>query len=418
MNVAVSPSVPTGEIALPASKSVAHRALIAAACSDKPCLLSGRFVGDDVSATAECLRRLGATVETVPDGLLVSPIASLPAKAELYVGASGSTLRFMLPVAVALGVETSFSGTERLAARPIGDLIEELVRHGATASSLTLPLTLGGKINEGVYRVNAGISSQFITGLMLALPIVGGGKIVTEGKIVSKNYLDVTASVMRSFGVRVEEENGVFTVCGKYRSPSEFSVESDWSSAAFFAVCGVLGKGVTLTGLNLRSTQGDKAILDCLKNSGAEVVTTEKTVLIKRGNPKPFVFDVQNCPDAAPALGVLAATASGKSVLTGTERLKIKESDRSAEIVSMLRAFGAEATDYGDRIEIIGTGRLRGCKIDLPDDHRMAMSAAVAASVAEGDSLLVNAECVSKSYPIFFDDFVKLGGKADVQSVL
>lgn len=417
MNVVITPSLPTGEIELPASKSVAHRALIAAAFADKPCLLKGRFVGDDVSATCECLRRLGKSVMKTDEGILVSPASFLPLSAELYVGASGSTLRFMLPVVAALGVETLFSGTERLAFRPIGDLVSELTRHGAKFSSSRLPLSLGGKISGGEYRINASVSSQFITGLMLALPLVGGGKIIPEGNIVSKNYLDITASVMRSFGIDVKLGENEITVCGEYRSPEKFSVESDWSSAAFFAVCGAMGK-FTLKGLNLNSTQGDKAILDCLKKAGANVIENENAVTVEKGTPKPFTFDVQNCPDAAPALGVLAACIDGKSVLTGTERLKIKESDRAKEIVKMLSAFGINATDSGDRITVVGTGKLSGGTLVLPDDHRIAMAAAVAASVAEGNTTLIGAECVSKSYPTFFDDFVKAGGIVDVQSVL
>ena len=412
MIVEITPSPLRGSVSCPSSKSVVHRALIAAALSSSPTLLVGKLQGDDVSYTSSCLVSLGAKIEKTDFGAIVTPIRSPKEKATLYVGASGSTLRFLLSVSAALGTETTFSGTERLSARPIGELVETLQTSGVKFSSSTLPLTISGKLTEKNFVIDGSVSSQYVTGLLLALPSLGGGSVTVKNGMVSKNYLDITLSVMRSFGVKVEERGDVFTVQGKYRSPEKFVCESDWSSAGFFAVAGALGD-VTITNLSRSSAQGDKAVLDALALFGAKITTEETAVRVEKNEKNPFVFDVQNCPDAAPILAVLAACADGKSTLKGTNRLKLKESDRSKEIVRMLAAFGIKATDNGDSIDVFG-GKLRGGELVLPDDHRIAMASCVAATVAEGKTVLINAECVNKSYPDFYKDLALLGGKANV----
>ena len=216
---------------------------------------------------------------------------------------------------------------------------------------------------------------------------------------------------MARFGVEVAESGSVYSVNGDFRSPGVYAVESDWSSACFPLVAGAFGD-VTVRGLDVNSRQGDRGILEILKKAGAEVVF-DGGVRVKKGALKAFSCDLEDMPDAAPVVAVLAAACEGRSVLTGTGRLKLKESDRGAEIVRMLASFGVQAKDYGDRIEIVG-GALRGGELTVPDDHRIAMAAAIAAVNARGDSVLKNAECVAKSYPSFFDDLKVLGGKAHV----
>lgn len=418
MKLTVYPSILTGETALPSSKSVAHRALIAAACSNTPCLIKGTFVGDDVFATVSCLEKLGAKIDKTDKGLFVVPMTRPARRAELNVGASGSTLRFMLPLCAAAGTETTFSGTERLSDRPIDGLLSEMKKHGIKTDADKLPLTISGNMSGGIFTIDASVSSQFISGLLLSLPLTGGGTVIPEGKTVSKSYVDITVSVMRSFGVDVTEDEGKYTVYGKYISPTKYEAESDWSSAAFFALGGATGEGVTLAGLNPNSPQGDKTVLDCFILGGASVQRTDKGITVRKGNPRPFSFNVENCPDAAPTLAVLAALRKGKSVLSGTSRLKIKESDRAEEIIKLLNAFGVEASNSGSEITVYGTGRLQGGgEIELPDDHRIAMVAAIAASAADRPTVLSGVQCVSKSYPTFFNDFNKLGGKTDVLPV-
>ena len=412
MNIEIAPSFLSGTVTPPASKSVAHRALIAAALCPSPTLLQGNLQGDDVERTADCLCALGASIARTKDGWLVTPIGkNRVEKAQVNVGSSGSTLRFMLPVCAALGTETSFVCSKRLAKRPVGSLLEELKKHGVEINGDTLPLTIKNKLCGNEFMIDASVSSQYITGLLLALPLLGGGKIKAVGEIVSKDYLTITKGVLAAFGVMVTEENGEFVVSGQYRSPETFSVESDWSSAGFFAVAGAKGD-IVLNNVITASTQGDKAVLAALRAAGASV-NDGRAVRIRSGDLHAFTFDVENCPDAAPILSVLAACCEGKSVLTGTSRLKLKESDRAKEIVRLLGAFGIQATDHGDRIEIVG-GKLTGCSFDLPDDHRIAMAAAIAAANATGKTVLRGAECVNKSYPSFFDDYGKVGGKVNV----
>ena len=412
MNVTITPSSLSGEITCPASKSVAHRALIAAACSSSPCEILGRLQGDDVIATSSCLSALGADIKIASDSISVSPIQTPSRSANLYVGASGSTFRFLLPLVCALGVETSFSGTERLGKRPVGALLNELEKHGASFSASALPFTATGRLSGNDFMIDGSVSSQYVTGLLLALPLLGGGTVTVQNGAVSKNYLDITLSVLHAFGVLAGENKDVFSVRGEYASPGTFVCESDWSSAGFFAVAGANGN-VLLRGLSPDSTQGDKAILDALTLCGAIVTVTPDGIAVQKNKKHGFVFDVEHCPDAAPILSVLGAMSEGKTTLLNTARLKLKESDRSAEIVRMLSAFGITVVDFGNRLEITG-GELCGCELALPDDHRIAMAASIAASAAEGETTLLHAECISKSYPDFFADFSKLGGKANV----
>ena len=415
MIVRISPSNLKGTLCVPSSKSVAHRAFIAAACSDAPTLIKGNLIGDDVNATLVALVSLGAKARKTSDGLLITPIGdNLVKTVKINAGASGSTLRFILPLVASLGVSATIDGTKRLAERPIGELLDVLRKHGITADGDKLPLTVGGKLTGNQFTINASVSSQYVSGLLLALPNINGGTVETVGNIVSKDYLDITLSVMRDFGIDVYERDGIFTADGAYKSPREYIVESDWSSAGFFIVAGAKGD-ITLNGLNINSTQGDKAILNALKAFDAEI-TADKVVRIKSNKLNAFTFDVNDCPDTAPALAVLAAFSNGTSVLKNTERLKAKESDRAKETVKMLTAFDIKCVDKGNEIEITG-GALHGCEIDLPDDHRIAMAAAIAASYAQGDTILHGAECVNKSYPSFFEDLKRVGGKVNVLTV-
>lgn len=417
MSIKIYPSALSGEITLPASKSVAHRALICAALGDKKCTLVGKFCGDDVFATIDFLTSLGAKIDVQKTLLTVTPISSVPKKVTADAKSSGSTLRFMLPVCACFDTETTVIGSERLAERPIKNLLFSLKKAGASFSSDRLPVTVSGKISGSYYEIDASESSQFVTGIMLALPKIGGGKIVIKGKKVSGDYLKITASVMRFFGVTVAETDSGYIISGSYRSPGVYFVESDWSSAAFFAVSGAIGGEITLKGLKSGSVQGDKKILEAIEKAGAKITLVGNDFRIEKNLLNPFVFDVENCPDCAPSLAVLAAFCDGKSVLLGTGRLKLKESDRSKEIVKLLSSFGIEADDKGDRIEIYGTGTLRGAQLALPDDHRIVMAAAIAASGSVCPSVLSGEQAVSKSYPSFFDDFILLGGKADVLTV-
>ncbi len=417
MSIKIYPSPLIGEITVPSSKSVAHRALICAALGDDKCVLLGKFVGDDIAATIDCLSSLGAKIDVAPDSMTVYPIKTAPRKARIDARASGSTLRFMVSLCACFDTETTIVGSNRLAERPIKKLLDCLSEGGATFSSERLPITVKGILKSGTYYSDGSESSQFVSGLMLALPKIGGGKIVVTGKKVSVDYLKITASVMRAFGIAVTETDDGFSISGSYRSPKKYVVESDWSSAAFFAVAGAIGGLVTLKGLNPLSIQGDKKIINALLSAGAKIAVFGDNYRIEKGALEPFVFNVEDCPDCAPSLAVLAAFCNGKSVLTGTSRLKIKESDRGEETARFLSSFGVNAVNLADELVIYGTGKLSGAELALPDDHRIAMAAAIAASGSVGNSVLRGEHAVNKSYPSFFDDFILLGGKLDVLTV-
>jgi 3-phosphoshikimate 1-carboxyvinyltransferase len=416
MNVEITPALLRGEVTLPVSKSEAHRIFIAAALGDRPVKICGEINCGDLLATVNGLRALGARINVYGDGAVVNPIKTPPEKARVDAGESGSTLRFLVPVAAFLGAETEFCGSERLSERPIKELIDALKGHGAEFSAEKLPFTVKGKCAAGKYTVGAESSSQFTTGLLLASGAAGAETdIFIEGKEVSSDYVAITIDVMGKFGVKVAKTEYGYRVFGGYKNPGSVVIGGDWSAACFFAAAGAFSR-VILRGLDADSEQGDKSVLGVLKAIGAEVNISEKGIEIAQGEKKPFSFDAENCPDAVPALAALAAGCGGISVISGTERLKLKESDRAAETVKMLAAFGIKAVDNGDSLTVYG-GKTRGADIILPNDHRIAMASAVLAAHAEGKSVLRGAECVKKSYPRFFEDFALLGGKVNVFGV-
>lgn len=416
--VSISHSRISGRVVVPSSKSVAHRMLLAAALSDKATLLSGSFEGDDIRATIECLTALGGKFD-IGDNITVHPLSnSITKRVVVDVGASGSTLRFLLPVVCALGIETEFCGTERLMKRPIDGLIESMCAHGAIVSK-GQSLVVSGRLTSGDYTIDATISSQYITGLLFALACLGGdSRLLTVGNSVSSAYIDITLSVLKQFGVQVDvEENGYLVRGGKrIISPATIDVEGDWSSAAFFAVGGALSGDVVIGNLSLESKQGDKIIVELMKNCGIDVEYAKGELHVRKSTPHSFVYNAEDCPDTVPVMAVLAACAQGVSVINGIHRLRFKESDRIAEVLRLLNSFGITATADDNQMRIVG-GELQAANITLPDDHRLAMSAAIAACVAKGKSELCGMECISKSYPHFLDDLIKLGGECSVQCI-
>jgi len=406
-----------GEIYVPVSKSYAHRILIACALSDRPTLVKGRLIGEDINATLECLSSLGVKCEQISeDETVIYPLDSIRIdRPTLNVGESGSTLRFMLPLAAALGVSARFKGGGRLNKRPISDLIDSLKGHGALFDREEIPFSVGGKLAPGNYVINGEISSQYITGLLLSLPILGeDSKITIQGKAVSAGYINITLDILNKFGIYPQKTLEGFIIKGnqRYISPGEISIESDWSSACFFAAAGALSGRIKVIGLNPQSKQGDRIVMDLLEKAGGNVIVEKDGIVFSKGNLKGLKFSAKNCPDIVPIMSVLLARAEGNSIITETERLRLKESDRLSAILEILRVFTIDADSKDDRLYITG-GQIKGGELPGFNDHRMVMSEAIAIVGTQEIVSIWGAQAINKSYPNFFSDFRTLGGTVE-----
>lgn len=397
MKVTITPRSLKGEIQAIASKSQAHRLLICAAFSDEPTEIICPTSSKDIEATISCLKALGAKIEYNYGAYNVVPIKEVSQRAELDCGESGSTLRFMLPIVCTLGVEASFILHGRLGERPLEPLQSCLAAHGAVITKPeTNILSCSGRIKSGEYEIAANVSSQFISGLLMALPLLGeGSSLKLISRIESYPYIDMTRQAQSHFGAFSAFKDNCFAVpgLGCYHSPGVVEVEGDWSNAAFW-----LAAGVECHGLDMNSAQGDRAVVECIER-------------IKQGNA---VIDAADIPDLVPILSVVAATVSGKTEFINAGRLRIKESDRIKSVCKMLYGLGANAHETEDGLTVVGN-LLTGGAVKSENDHRIAMSAAIASCFCSGTVTILGAEAVNKSYPGFWDDFVKLGGHIEVE---
>lgn len=402
-----------GDVAAVPSKSQAHRLLIAAALKKGRTVVRGVGDSDDVNATIRCLNALGASIDKVRDDAVVFGIGKVRVGGILDAGESGSTLRFLLPISAAFGAECSFTGQGRLLQRPNAALCVALNKNGATTDGVTVK----GRLKAGDYKIDATVSSQYISGLLFALPLLDGdSRILFSGEPVSKNYIDMTTEVLSSAGIVYKRTRKGFSIPGRqeYRLPDEVTCEGDWSGAAFMLAAGALGKKASVRGLNVASLQGDRRILDVLRSSGALITEKGDRIEVRSDKKIPFEVDLQDIPDLAPVLAALAATLPGKSRLKNVSRLQLKESDRLAAIQEMLRAAGIDSKKEKDDLVIFGGKPLCG-RFDGKNDHRMVMSSVLLAGVCDGESVVTDAEAVKKSYPDFFDDYAKIGGNCHVE---
>lgn len=421
----VFPSRLGGEVTVPPSKSYGHRLLIAAALCDRPTAIIGLGDCDDIRATADCLRTVGTGIGYDGSRCIITPRKGFRAelrtelrtdkKVVLDCGQSGSTARFLLPVVAALGINARMVGSGRLPERPMLPLTDLLRRHGVTVSRDNLPLDISGKLCGDGFEADGSVSSQFISGLLFALPLLGHPcTLRVTGKAESVNYIDMTVSVLRGFGADILQKGNTFEVnSGFHAKAEEYRVEGDWSAAAFWMAAGAVGgKGIKINGLSADSLQGDRAVCAALAGFGAEVTVLGDSVTVQRSRRlHSAVIDCKNIPDLVPALAVAAAYAEGESIFRNISRLRIKESDRVEAVISMLSAFGIGAYADTDCLHVTG-GHPHGGVVNSFGDHRIAMAAAVCAAFAEGESVISEPGCASKSYPDFFTDFAeKLGGK-------
>ncbi len=373
MDIVVSPGTLSGALTPPQSKSHAQRMLVLARLSgtaiepECPCV--------DVLATMSCLE-------------------ALHGGAALDCAESAATLRLLMPVCAALGSEVTFTGRGRLPRRPIADLLRCLAQNGARIDGDQLPIRVSGRLKPGVFELPGDVSSQFVSGLLLALPLLAGNSRITlTSPLESAGYVDMTIRAMRDFSARVEPiDHGYFVPGGQiYRAPARIGIERDWSAAAPFFAMNALGSQVELLSLDAASAQPDRAMPRLM---GARNV------------------DLSPCPDLAPSLAAVAALRPGTTVLSGTRRLRLKESDRAQAIASMLRALGIGVLVEENRLVVTG-GRPTGGALSPMGDHRIAMAACALATRASGPVTILGADCVAKSYPGFFEDFIRLGGKTN-----
>lgn len=413
MNITLHQPKPHGTVIAPPSKSHAHRLLICAALSDKPSRIRCDRTNDDIDATVRCLTALGAEI-TYENGIFtVSPITTPVNGATLDCGESGSTLRFMLPVTAALGVDADFALHGRLPNRPLSPLYEMMEAHGVTMSPQgSNPFRISGRLTGGDYTYDGGVSSQFTTGLLLALPLTGEESTIRlTGKIESRPYIDLTLATVRQFGVNAIDNGTEFVIPkSSFTAPDgDVTVEGDWSSAAFMLCLGALSdKGVTVTYLNPDTAQGDSAVFDILASFGADCTRNGDRYTVKKNALHATTIDAAEIPDLIPVVSVVASAAEGTTVIENCGRLRLKESDRMETIRATLTALGGDCTLDGERIIIKGRKMLNGGTVSSFGDHRIAMSAAVAAVVCENPVTIEGAECSAKSYPTFFEELNKL----------
>ena len=417
MDIQIQPTTLSGSIRAISSKSDVHRFLMAAALAKGTSRVHFTTLSDDIAATVGALRAMGAVITvTGEDGDFTATVqggGAMPSGAVLDANECGTTARLLLPIAAACSDHFTLTGKNGLCKRPFADLCDAMAPNGTTCSDTHLPITTSGRLHGGVFSIRGDVSSQYISGLLFALPLLDGdSEIRLTTPAVSVGYIDMTLSTLAMFGIAVEKTEGGYFVKGKqtYTPVAEYFAEGDWSNATFWLCAGAVGDRLTVRGLRYDSLQKDRMVLDILAKAGAKITRGENEITIERAPMHGIDFDGEDIPDALPALATVLSLADGESRICGGARLRIKESDRIATTVAMLRALGADVTATDDGFAIRGVTRFAGGEVDAANDHRIAMCASFASQCATAPVIILGAECVNKSYPTFFDDFKKLGG--------
>lgn len=410
----ITPNKIKGEIIMPPSKSVAHRAIICASLSNGISKISPIELSNDILATINCVKKLGAELTLDGNILTVDGTNMFSNKtALLNCNESGSTLRFLIPISAVGGVNAVFVGSGMLPQRPIGIYLDCLPKFGVECiTNGGLPLEIKGTLKNGTYNIPGNISSQFITGLLLALPLLeNDSQIIIEGKTESVGYIDMTVDVMDTFGVKIDKtENGYFIKGGQSYKNQDFTVEGDWSQAGFFLAGGAIGDKIIIKGLKINTTQGDKEGLEIFKKFGANIEIINNDIIVSKGSLKAVDIDAAQIPDLVPILAVTASLCEGITKIYGAERLRIKECDRLSAITNNLNAIGAKITELSDGLIIEGVKNFKGGFTEGYNDHRIVMSMAVASICSESYITVTDAQSINKSYPTFFEEFNRMGG--------
>ncbi|MCY6369992.1 3-phosphoshikimate 1-carboxyvinyltransferase [Clostridium ganghwense] len=442
-SVIIYPGVLKGNVKVPPSKSLAHRAVICAGFAEGESNIDNIIFSDDITATSKAMEGLGVEIKVKEENIKEENIKEENIKEEKNTQAekrvrlnikgneqlsllnntvdcieSGSTLRFLIPIALLAEGEVTFKGRGKLVSRPLDVYYEIFEKQNIyyETNNGELPLKIKGGLKPGEFRVKGDISSQFITGLMFALPLLDGdSKIIITTELESKGYVDLTIDTLNKFGVKIENKDyKEFYIKGNQKySNRDYRVEGDFSQVAFWLVAGALGDSLKCEDLNINSLQGDKVIVDILKKMGADISINKNYIEAKSSSTKGIVIDASECPDLVPVLTVMAALSEGTTKIVNAKRLRIKECDRLNAIASELNKIGGDVEELEDGLIIRGKKSLKGGKVDSWNDHRIAMAMAVASIKCEEPLIITNSDAVKKSYPDFWTDFKNLGGKID-----
>lgn len=419
--ICIQPTLLKGSVKIPPSKSIAHRAVIAACLCSGSSHLENIDLSDDILATIEGMRALGATIRISENSLMIQGIQHGKRKTDLSqilidCKESGSTLRFLIPIALALGGQYRFIGKGNLGKRPLTPYYTIFEKQNISYHKIPdeMDLSVCGKLSADAFSVDGNISSQFITGLLYALPLLeNDSAIMITSPLESKSYVDLTLQVLSDFGITIINHGYErFEIKGNQcYQPCRYKIESDFSQAAFFLCAGALGGDVTLKGLNINSLQGDREIIELLKRMGANITYPEKNVKAISGSLIGIDIDASQIPDIIPVLAATACLAKGKTIIRNAHRLRMKECDRLSATIKELSALGANIREENDCMYITGVDSLAGgCEVDSHADHRIAMMLAVITQRCSHPIIINDYECVSKSYPNFFKDYKDLGG--------
>ena len=413
MDITFNGGCARGSVEVPPSKSYTHRAIIMAALSGGKCRIGNPLLSFDTRATAEAVRSMGASVTETEDGLIVeSGILHAPDKT-IDVLNSGTTMRLMTGISALFDTDITITGDESIRKRPMGPLLKALESCGVkcTSNDGKAPVTIRGPVAESEIRIDGSMSSQFVSSMLMTAPLVGRHMdIIIEGKTVSRPYIDITLSMMKRFGIDVEEKDGRFSIESQSYRPCDFTVPSDFSSAAFPLVAGGLSGEVSVSGLDMNDPQGDKKIVGILRDVGCGIRVNGDTITCStNGRPKAKDIDISNVPDLFPIVAVLMSTADGVSRLYGAPQLRFKESDRIASVERMLTTLGADIKGTDDGCIIKGVERLKGGRIDHSGDHRLMMAASIASLISDGPVSMLDDSCWNVSYPGFVEHMRSIG---------
>lgn len=405
-----------GSIKIPPSKSLSHRAIIAASLAKGQSRIENLIQSKDIIATTNCMENLGASF-IKEDTYTVSGSQPLLLKNKVFdCHESGSTLRFMIPIAMLVNEAVTFIGSGKLVSRPLDPYIDLFQEQNISYTHKgALPLKVEGSFKAGTYKIRGDISSQFITGLLYALPLVDGESIIEiTTDLESKGYIDLTLDILEKFGVSIINNHyKQFIIKGnQHYSPTNYYVEGDFSQIAFWVVAGLIGGDIQCLDMNLDSKQGDIELLDIVKRMGGSI-TIGKSIDVKKSSTHHTIIDGSQCPDIIPVLAVLASVSTGTTEIINAGRLRIKECDRLRATAQELNKLGADVTEMENGLIIKGKESLKGGTVSGWNDHRIVMAMTVASLVCQEDVIIEGPDAITKSYPHFFEDFTMLGGSVN-----